>query len=166
MSVRALREGRIDASELEEIRIQNPVRLASYATQDGDVVIAARGTQLKVAVVAGDVAGAILGATLIGVRPGNEIQPEVILAYLRSTAGQAALMSRLRSATGQVALTARDVGEIEIPLPSAEVQQVIVKLVRAAGEYAAACRDAVALRERVADDFVQRLFAEGEPIHG
>jgi hypothetical protein len=166
LSVRALRDGGIDSGEVEEIRIHDPVRLTAYATHEGDVVVAARGTQLKVAMVRKDVAGAILGATLIAIRTGLEIQPEVVLAYLRGISGQAALGARLRSATGQVALTARDVGEIEIPLPSAEVQQIIVKTVRAAGEYATASREAVNLRERLLNDMVHRLLIEGEPAHG
>ncbi len=166
LSVRALSDGGIDPREVEAISVRDALRLAPYATQEGDVVIAARGTQLKVAVVAADVAGAVLGATLIGVRAGDEVQPEVILAYLRSTAGRAALVARLRSATGQVALTARDVRDIEIPVPPIRVQRLIADAVRAARDYAAACRDAIALREQVADELVHSLFVEGEPTSG
>jgi len=159
--VRALRDGGIDADEVEQVGIGEPLRLAPYEIHEGDVVVAARGTQLKVALIPGDLAGAILGATLIAIRPVSEVQPEVVLAYLRGTSGQSALAARLRSATGQVALTARDVGEIQIPLPPADLQQIIVRAVRTAGEFAAASREAVALRERVLDDVVHRILVEG-----
>ena len=166
LSVRALSDGGIDPSEVEEISVENVVRLSPYTTHYGDVVIAARGTQLKVAVVDTDVAGAILGATLIGVRAGDEVLPEVILAYLRSAAGRAALAARLRSATGQVALTARDVREIAIPVPPIRMQRLIAGVVKAMGEFAIASRDAVARREQVAADLVLRLFAGEEPTDG
>lgn len=166
LSVRALSDGGIDPRAVENISVENVVRVSPYATHYRDVVIAARGTQLKVAVVDAHVAGAILGATLIGVRAGDEVLPEVILAYLRSAAGRAALAARLRSATGQVALTTRDVREIAMPLPPMRVQRLIADVVNATEEFAVASRDAVARREQVTADLVLRLFAGEEPIDG
>jgi restriction endonuclease S subunit len=125
----------------------------------GDVLVAARGTQLKAAIVPNGAGEAIVTASLIGVRPDTSVLlPEVLLAFLRSPEGATELSARARSATGQLALTRADVERIEVPLPSLEIQEKIARIIRAANEYEASAEQAMRLRRDAAEQAVFALL--------
>jgi restriction endonuclease S subunit len=108
-----------------------------------DVLITSRGTRLKIARVTQTVAGAVLTSNLIAIRLGPDLLAPVLLAYLQSRRGRAAVMRRSRSSTINLALSARSIGRLLVPVPPMEVQQQITDLMREAGKnYTAALRAA------------------------
>lgn len=152
VSVRDIRDGHVGTDALETVFVDLPGKLDRYLVEPGDVLVACRGTVLKVAIAPPELAGVVLTSTLIGVRLDGQLLSEVLFVYLRSALGQRALLSRVRSGTQQIALAPRDIAELEVPLPPIGVQRQIADLVRAgewqyvAGEAAARLRREIAYR--------------------
>lgn len=92
----------------------------------GDVLVAARGTKFKAALAGAEVSGAIAAANLITVRPGKELYPAFLAAYLTSAAGEKQVLARAKATTAsQLLINVSDIEELEIPLPPFEVQKKI-----------------------------------------
>lgn len=159
VSVKDIGAGGLMAAGLEETSVEHVAEVARYVLQPGDVLISVRGTQLKVAVVPEDLAGAVATATVAVIRfRDGGLLPEVLAAYLRSPAGQAQLSSRARSATGQIALTARDIRDIEVPVPPMAVQRRIAGLVRELDAYEAAASEAIQRRRETLAEVTATLM--------
>ncbi|MBK7585823.1 MAG: hypothetical protein IPI67_37265 [Myxococcales bacterium] len=105
---------------------------------------------MKVAMVDGDAAGALITANLIAIRAAKAILAPVLLAYLTGSEGQAALLGRGRSSTLGLSLTPSSLGGIQIPVPPIAVQQQIAELVRAAEQNFVAATRAAEQRRAVA----------------
>lgn len=92
----------------------------------GDVLVSARGTKFKAALAGADVSGAVAAANLITVRPGKEVYPAFLAAYLTSATGERQVLARAKATTAcQLLINVSDIEELEIPLPPFEVQKKI-----------------------------------------
>jgi len=92
----------------------------------GDVLVSARGTKFKAALAAAEVSGAVAAANLITVRPGKELYPAFLAAYLTSSAGEKRILARAKATTAcQLLINVSDIEELEIPLPPFEIQKKI-----------------------------------------
>lgn len=131
INVGDLRDGRV-AADLSTCRLPRRYDATPYLVQEADVVATCRGTQLKVAYVTPDVAGAAISSNLIGIRLGPELTPLVLFAYLRSPRGHAALLGRSRSSSLSLSLTANSIAKMGVPVPPAETQRRVADLIRAA----------------------------------
>lgn len=115
----------------------------------GDVLLAARGTQFRVAIVEQASAGAIIGANLIAVRLGPELLPEVLAVWLTSPAGKAEVHRLGASSNRLLSLTVAAVAALEVPVPTLAHQAQIAALYHAsrtayrAAVAAAECRHAL-----------------------
>jgi len=159
LSVRNLGGWRVSVNDADPIRVEHPEKARRYMARTGDVLVAARGTQLKAAIVPDRAGEAIVTASLIGVRPDTSVLlPEVLLAFLRSPEGATELSARARSATGQLALTRADVERIEVPLPSLQTQAKIAEIIREMNDYEASAEQAMRLRRHAAERAVSELL--------
>jgi restriction endonuclease S subunit len=123
--------------------VASGVDLQKYTVRADDIVLTCRGTQLKIANVTPESAGALISANLIAIRPGPMLLPAVLLAFLQSSATQKLLLQRAQSSTSSISLTTKSVTELPIPVPPLPVQEQIAELVIAAEEsYAVAIRAA------------------------
>jgi hypothetical protein len=147
VSVKDIGPNGLVAAGVDETPVEHLADVERYVLQPGDVLLSVRGTRLKVAVVPEELAGAVATATLAVIRIRDDaLLPDVLVAYLRSSAGQAQLSSRARSATGQIALTARDIREVEVPLPPTDTQRRIAALARELDAYETAAAEAIQRR--------------------
>jgi len=144
LNVRDLHDGHAPAAgALLKRTVPAGSDLERYTVRADDVVITCRGTQLKIANISAPSEGALISANLIAIRAGAALLPAVLLAFLRSPAGQKALLQRGRSSTSSISLSPRAVGELAIPVPPLAVQRQIAELVTAAEQnYVAAIRAA------------------------
>jgi hypothetical protein len=144
LNVRDLHDGHAPAAGTLAMRtVPAGADIERYTVRAGDIVITCRGTQLKVANITAPSEGALISANLIAIRAGADLLPAILLAFLRSSAGQKALLQRGRSSTSSISLTPRAVGELSIPVPPLAVQRQIADLVGAAEQnYIAAIRAA------------------------
>ncbi len=159
VSLKDLANGRVVLHELTTVRAEHPTKVQRYMAQPGDILISARGTQPKVAIVPPDVAGAVLTSTLIGIRPGRDLLPEVLMAFFWSPGGRNALISRVRSGTRQIALSAADVAKIEVPVPPMWIQRRVAELMQAAQKYSAAAEEAERLFRELTTQVTADLVA-------
>jgi type I restriction enzyme M protein len=142
--------------KLQSIQVPEASRVLPYRVHANDIVVTARGTSLKIALVPERWDGAILAWNLLGIRIGSQLRPEILLAYLRSRVGRQAIDRRLAGAT-MLLLTAEGLKDLEVPLPALDCQEKLVHLLRAAErQYEEALRVAD-LRRRIA----QKLVFEG-----
>jgi restriction endonuclease S subunit len=133
INVRDVDDGRVlSRSTLATRSVSADADLDRYEVKSNDVVIAARGTQIKVALVGSESAGAILSANLISIRTKADLLPEVLIAYLAGPEGRAALLGRGRSSTSALLLTPKAIGTMSVPVPPADVQVQIAEFFRAA----------------------------------
>jgi len=160
LSVKDIVGDRLVADQAESLSFDHPAEADRYAARQGDVLVSARGTRLKVAVVPPELDRAVVTATLIGIRPADLVLPEVIAAFLRSPQGNKALLARARSSTQQVALAASDVATVEIPVPPMDEQHRIAELVRQADQYRAYAEDASRLRDEITQRAVLGMMIE------
>jgi hypothetical protein len=162
VSVGNITDSRIDTDALGTVSVPFDGKLDRYLAQPGDVLVACRGTQPKVAIAPPELLGVLVTSTLIMVRLQGGLLPEVLFAYLRSPRGQSALLALVRSGTRQVALSPRDLSQMPVPVPPMECQHLIAQLVRDAEEQFGAGLEAAKARRDVAHRVaMERLLAPG-----
>lgn len=145
LAVRALRDGWIDRDELLylDAQVEAPRK---YRARHRDVLIPARSTSLKTALVSTDFEGALFNATLISIRCNeDELSPELLAAYLNHPEGRAQVEAASQSGTHQMNVTVSALGAIEIPVPPVEQQRKLVAALTQANE---AYRHGVAAAEK------------------
>lgn len=161
ISVKDIGAAGLDVAGLDEITVEHLSDAERYLIRPRDVLLSVRGTQAKVAIVPDGIDRAVATATLAVVRVLDDVVlPEVLAAYLGSPLGLAQLNARARSATGQVALTARDIREIQVPLPAMEVQRRIAGLVLELDAYERAAHAAIQERRAALAGVVATLIKE------
>lgn len=159
VSVKDLGAGGVDLSRLDQISVPHIADVERYLVRPGDVLLSVRGTQLKVAIVPALLSEAVATATLAVIRlVDGVLVPEVLAAYLCSPAGQGQLSARARSATGQIALTARDIRDIEVPVPPMEAQRRIADLSREMDAYESAANEAIRQRREALAEVAATLM--------
>ena len=122
VNVRDLVDGGVATPE-QTVPYGDGKRLSQYQVRAGDVLVAGRGTQPKVALVPEGFGEAVISSNLILVRLTGQLKPQVLVAYLMSPEGQAQLAVRAGASAGYLALTARALGELAVPVPPMEAQE-------------------------------------------
>ncbi|WP_422372615.1 hypothetical protein [Hoeflea sp.] len=149
--VKNVSEGLLTSKEeLERVNIPYG-KLGHQKLQSGDVLVSARGTLLKCAVMQPTHQGCIASANFIVIRMGStsSLHPELLCAFLRQPDTQALLMSRV-SSTAQPALTIRDLEFLSVDVPPRDIQEVLVRLVCVSDEQYRTAVDLAQLRREEA----------------
>ena len=110
-------EGNISTEGMEQAVLSSK-NADRYILQEGDVVVMARGSAIRAGIVTKEVAdkGVIASANFIIIRPNkDEIQGEVIVAYLNSVLGQQGLLGLSMGAVIQYIPTS-NLKEMDIPV--------------------------------------------------
>lgn len=164
LNVRDLDDGRVAPLDRLEVRpVSRDLRVDRYRVRADDILVTCRGTQLKVAQVAGTSDGAIISSNLLALRAGPELLAPVLFAFLQSAQGQAAVLGRNRSSTLTLALSPKSVGRIVVPIPPLDVQRRIADLVRAAEDNHEAAIRAAQQRRAVAHAIALDLLLGATP---
>ena len=119
-------EGRLlPLSSLADTAAKVPgIKWDKFTVHNGDVLLTSKGTVLKSALVGPETSGAVATSNIIVLRPDQtKVMPRVLLAIIRTQDTTSNLMKISRSSVMAVALNAKDVGRIQVSLPSMEVQQ-------------------------------------------
>lgn len=149
------------SSSLERLRLLHSRNLDGYRVRAGDVLITARGTQLKVALVDDATAGAVLSANLLSIRPRvDRLLPGSLAAWLQTPRGHAALTERFHSTTGLLALTTPVVRALPVPVPPLAVQEQAAALFDATRAGYIAARRAADARRALGLAALSTLFSQ------
>ena len=151
LSVRALNGRKIEPSELIRVLPLSRDR-GKYTVAPGDIIIPARSTSFTAAIVPDELDGIAINATLIGIKCGERLLPELLVAYLRHPAGLAAIEERSQSGTLQMNITVRALEDLPVPVPPIEHQKRIADMLESADAAHEAAIQAAARRRRLAGE--------------
>lgn len=102
-------------------------KVANYLLQEGDVLLPARGTAIRTAVFRQQKYPCIASSNVIVIRPDDKLLHSTYLKiFLDSPIGNK-LISSTQQGTTMMNISYKDLNILEIPLPSMEEQQAIVK---------------------------------------
>jgi hypothetical protein len=145
------------ASHLSNLPLPNAIEVDRCRLAPGDVVITARGSEVRAAIATKEHEEAVLGPNLFAVRPGPALLPEVLAAFLRHQQTQARLLEkRLGSATPGFTLS--QLATLPIEVPPLATQQVLASVVALADAYRLAVTQAAVHRQSVAADLVLEIM--------
>lgn len=117
----------IDYSGLDRISLEDR-KAATYALEEGDLLITARGTVIRTCVFHKQSFSCIASSNLIVIRPKKQLLNSVYLKiFLDSPIGRK-LVEGTQQGLGFMMISYRDLGTLEIPLPSIEKQNTIAKI--------------------------------------
>lgn len=110
-------------------------KIGRQGLQSGDILVSARGTLLKCALLPSSHIGCVASANFIVIRPkpSSPIAPALLCAFFRQTETRALLLSRT-SGTAQPVLTIKDLETLSLVIPSREKQLELTKLIDLADE--------------------------------
>lgn len=128
-----------------------------------DLLVSARGTLMKCAIVPASHRDAVASSNFIVIRLGSAapLRTELLYAFLRQRAVQAQFLSRAGS-TAQAALTIRDLESLSIPLPPQDIQPALARLLAVSEDQYRTAVDCARLRREEALDILARHM---EPDH-
>lgn len=152
--------GLLDLEGLREIEIASKVRTERHLLRPFDVLVTARTGSVQTALVPPAVSRTVAGVTLLVARPR---QPESGMGhwlwyFLTSAHGRAQLARRMTVGASITSLSARNLGEVEVPVPSTRQLDSIVRLVEASeAAYVAAVEVARLRRETLRDAIIEDI---------
>ena len=149
-------DGWLDLNGLREVGVVRGVRTERHLLRPFDVLVTARSGSVQVSLVPPDVSRTVAGITLLVVRV-NE--PEFGMGhwlwyFLSSAYGGGQLAKRMTLTATLKSLSARSLGEIEIPVPTAHELDAVARLVEASESAYAEAVDAARLRREALRDAV------------
>ena len=158
--------GWLDLNGLREIEVASGVRTERHLLRPFDVLVTARAGAVQTALVPPGVSRTVAGVTLLVVRPK---QPESGMGhwlwyFLTSAHGRAQLARRMTVSATIKSLSARNLGEVAVPVPSPRELDVVVELVEASeAAYAAALEAARLRRETLRDAIIHHIGHKAAP---
>ena len=153
LTVRSLTGTDIDPAALSVVDF-NSRNIAKYQAVTGDVVVSARSTSLKTAIVPKKLEGKVVNATLLGIRCLPVLEPRLLVAWLNHPEGKVALEEVSQSATVQMNITVAGLSKLEIPVPPMNEQKRLVQLLEVADEASAVAIRAAESRRQLAQQVV------------
>jgi hypothetical protein len=116
-------------SQLETIELPTSPQNSRQRLLPTDILLSARGTLMKCAVIPPSHLETVASANFIVIRLGKdaELQPELLWVFLRQPSTQAHLLSKV-TGTAQPALNIRAIEELPVPIPPRKLQSDLVRL--------------------------------------
>jgi restriction endonuclease S subunit len=115
----------IDYSGLDFI-VDEERKVSRYILQEGDVLVTARGTTVKIGVFESQPTICIPSANINVIRPKDALNGTYLKLFLESPVGVKMLKS-LQRGTGVVNINFKDMSELEVPVLPLEAQEVLVQ---------------------------------------
>ena len=146
----------VTLGELREIEVANYNRIERHLLRPYDVLVTARAGYVQAALVPPGVSRTVASVTLLVVRPHERGSGmgAYIWYFLTSTWGQAQLKRRLTVSSTLTSLSARNLGEVELSVPSPRELDRIAWLVEASEEAYALTLEAARLRRDALRDSI------------
>lgn len=122
INIKDVCHGKINADTVENVMVKKTETVDKSRIEPGDIIITIKGSTFKAAVADDSVKDFVISANLIALKLNEQIQPEIVAAYLNSQMGQKKLLSRSAGAV-QKALNLKSLMSVTIPVPPIEKQQ-------------------------------------------
>ncbi|MFJ7932934.1 N-6 DNA methylase [Sporosarcina sp. NPDC096371] len=122
-----VQDGKLLLNQISRYTIENNAKIEMYVLRKGDLILSIRGQTLKVAIIPENDNKLLLSQNFLGIRCGNNINPEFLKLYLESPVGQY-LLTNMMSGTAIATLSRNDVETLGIPLLALEEQKEIMNM--------------------------------------
>ncbi len=153
-------DGWLNIDGLQEIGVVQSIRTERHLLRPYDVLVTARSSTIHVGLVPPDIYRTVAGITLLVVRPKDPASGmgHWLWYYLTSSHGRAQLAKRMNVTATITSLSARNLGEIQIPVPSNRELDAIAQLVEASeAAYTATVEAARIRRDTLRDSIIQHI---------
>lgn len=151
LTVGVIGDAGIRADEVRTIHAADESVLQNYRVSKGDILLAARSTLIRCAVVQPELDGAVASASVLVIRCDTaHLLPRMLVAFFEHPAGRTALLGASQSTTVQHSLTVGALKELPIPVPPIELQRRMVGLLEAADAQRAAAEESIRIRYQTA----------------
>ena len=153
-------DGWLNLDGLREVGVVYGVRTERHLLRPFDVLVTARSGSVQVALAPPQVSRTVAGVTMLVARAKA---PESGMGHwlwcvLASSYGRAQIERRLTVSATVISLSARSLGEIDIPVPSARDLDAVARLMEASeAAYAAEMKAARLRREALRDAIIQDI---------
>ena len=158
-------EGWLESENLKEVGVVQSLRTERHLLRPFDVLVTARTGRTQVALVPPHVYRTVAGVTLLVARPK---QPESGMGHwlyyvLASAYGQVQLAKRMAVNATSLSLSAKNLGEIEVPMPSVPKLNLMARLIESSeAAYDSEVRAAWLRREVLRNAIVQDTLRAAE----
>ena len=152
--------------DLKEIGVIPGVRTERHLLRPYDVLVTGRSGWVQSALVPADVSRTVAGVTLLVVRPHDpgSGMGHFLWYYLTSSFGRAELARKTTPGVTLTSLSARNLGEVRVPLPTPRVLDHLAELIAASeSAYRAAVDAAAQRRGSLRDALIGDLLHEQRP---
>jgi len=157
-SVGNIRDDRLALDDLEVLAIDQNARTEKHLLRPDDVLITARSTVVKVALVPPAATRTVADATLLVVRAHDPGVGPYLWWFLASAFGRRQVEARMSGSTTLLSLSAGALGEVVIPLPRPRELTLIADLAEVSERAYAAATEAARLRRTLfRDAIIDRL---------
>lgn len=147
----------IEITEAELNKIEFDDSRANSFVKNGDIVLSSRGW-FKAAVVNSKAKNILASSSVFIMRPKtDQILSEYIAIYLNSSAGQRQLLSKSTGVAINTILR-KDLGDIEIPVPSLNNQKQIINLYHNSREVKKLLAKKMELNGKIVDGIINNLI--------
>ena len=159
-------DGWLDVESLREVGLVHGVRAERHLLRPFDLLVTAPTGSVQIALVPPEVSRTVAGVTLLLVRAK---QPESGMGHwlwycLTSSHGRAQLARRMTVSATLKSLSARNLGEIQVPVPPPRDLDTVARLVEAAeAAYAASIGAARLRRETLRDSVIHEIGRRAVP---
>lgn len=153
-------DGWLNLAGLNELGLVHGVRTERHLLRPFDLLVTARTASTQVALVPPEVSRTVAGVTLLVVRAK---QPESGMGHwlwycLTSSLGRTQIAKRMTASATLKTLSAKNLGEVQVPVPSLRDLDAVAQLVEASEEaYESAIEAARLRREALRDAVIQEL---------
>ena len=157
INTKDLENGKINSDSVNSVSVKKTPLLEKSRIEAGDLIVTTKGTNFKAAVADQSVANSVISANLIAIKLSNEVQPEIVAAYLNSSRGQRDLQA-LSSGSSIQGLNANSLLEIQVPIPPLPEQKWMVNYLSLATEYNSLLKRELELRDKLADTIITKIY--------
>ena len=157
INTKDLENGKINSDSINSVSVKKTPLLEKSRIEAGDLIVTTKGTNFKAAVADQSVANSVISANLIAIKLSNEVQPEIVAAYLNSSRGQRDLQA-LSSGSSIQGLNANSLLEIQVPIPPLPEQKWMVNYLSLATEYNRLLKRELELRDKLADTIITKIY--------
>lgn len=157
INIKDMANGRIITETVDRVSVRKTPLLERSRIEPGDVIMAIRGFNFKVAVADDSVKDFVISANLLALTLSDKVQPELIAAYFNSPIGQNMLQSMASGATIK-GLNLKTLLDLTIPLPPLSEQANLSHYLTLAREYDDLLRKELNLRQKLSNTIVLRIM--------
>jgi hypothetical protein len=166
ISGKDIEDDRVRVQAIEFINVDQNLRTEKHLLRPYDVLVTAKSTKVKVALVPPSASRMVANSTLLVVRSDNPDLGSYLWWFLSSRHGRARLESMMVPSATLWSLSAGTLAELEVPMPELPRLFLIAQLVEASEQaYAAATEAAAIRRDSIRDHIISHLLAS-EHLNG